>query len=88
MEFLGYKVPEDFICEITGAQAVDLHHIIPRGMGGSKTKDAIENVMALTRQEHEKAELGIYTKEELIKIHYDFIERQTGIRLTGDLGVL
>lgn len=67
MQFMGYKIPEDFVCEITGGQAVDVHHIVPRGMGGSKNKDVIENMMALTREEHVKAELGHYTKEELEK---------------------
>lgn len=44
----------DFImCEVCGAQAVDIHHIDARGMGGSKTKDVIENLMALCRLCHE-----------------------------------
>lgn len=39
-------------CEVCGARAVDIHHIHPRGMGGSKTKDKIENLMALCRSCH------------------------------------
>jgi len=39
-------------CEVCGARAVDIHHIHPRGMGGSKTKDVIENLMALCRSCH------------------------------------
>ena len=44
---------EDFIpCEICGCKAVDIHHIESRGMGGSKLKDTIENLMALCRSCH------------------------------------
>lgn len=40
--------------EISSKPADDIHHINSRGMGGSKDKDNIENLMALTREEHEK----------------------------------
>ena len=39
-------------CEVCGSRAVDIHHIRPRGMGGSNTKDTIENLMALCRACH------------------------------------
>lgn len=46
--------PTQFIpSEWGGKKAVDIHHIISRGKGG---EDRIENLMALTRREHE--ELG------------------------------
>ena len=45
----------DFIpCEVCSARAVDIHHIKARGMGGSKTKDVAENLMALCRSCHIK----------------------------------
>ena len=48
---------EDFIpCTVCNAKAVDIHHIKARGMGGSKTKDHIENLAALCRLCHNKAE--------------------------------
>mgnify|MGYP003954049663 CR=1 FL=1 len=48
-------VLDDFIgCEVCGAKAVDIHHIEPKGMGGSKTKDFIANLMALCRSCHTK----------------------------------
>lgn len=41
---------QDFIpSELTGKKAVDIHHIIGRGKQG---QDRIENLMALTREEH------------------------------------
>lgn len=43
----------DFIeCEVCKGKAVDIHHIDCRGMGGSKEKDTIENLMALCRNCH------------------------------------
>ncbi len=43
----------DFIpCEICNNQAVDIHHIKARGMGGTSQKDSIENLMALCRLCH------------------------------------
>lgn len=45
----------DFIpCEVCGVKATDIHHIDARGMGGSKTSDYIENLMALCRNCHER----------------------------------
>ena len=45
--------PGDWIgCEVCNSTAVDIHHIEPRGMGGSKEKDVIENLMALCRDCH------------------------------------
>ena len=53
-DFFGYG-EQDFIpSELSGQQANDLHHIEARGSGGSKLKDTIKNLMALTRKEHDK----------------------------------
>ena len=40
-------------CEVCGDTAVDCHHIENRGMGGSKSKDHIDNLMMLCRMCHE-----------------------------------
>jgi len=52
--------------ELSNSPSNDLHHIIGRGKGGL---DIIENLMALTRQEHidfgERKEYMVY----LLKIH-------------------
>ncbi|MFA5753566.1 MAG: HNH endonuclease [Bacteroidales bacterium] len=48
-------VPGEFVaCEICGAPASDIHHIACKGIGGSKNKDYIENIMALCRSCHDK----------------------------------
>jgi hypothetical protein len=61
-------------CEICGAQAVDIHHIDARGMGGSKTKDYIENLQAVCRKCHidygDKTEF----KDKLKEIHLRYME--------------
>lgn len=51
---MGYEPYELIFSEISGQKASDIHHIVCRGMGGSETKDYIENLIALTREEHEK----------------------------------
>jgi 5-methylcytosine-specific restriction endonuclease McrA len=53
MEYFGYTIADFIPCESCGSQAVDIHHIKARGMGGSKTVDRIENLMALCRKCHD-----------------------------------
>ena len=57
LDFFNY-VEQDYIpCEMEcGDKAVDVHHLQSRGMGGSKNKDYIENLMGLCRDCHIKAE--------------------------------
>ena len=65
----------DFIpCEVCGNPATDIHHIDARGMGGSKTKDYIENLQALCRGCH--IEYGDITdlKDMLKKIHLKYMQ--------------
>jgi hypothetical protein len=49
MTKMGYDESDFIPCEICKAKAVDIHHINARGMGGTGTKDTIENLMALCR---------------------------------------
>jgi 5-methylcytosine-specific restriction endonuclease McrA len=74
MKYFGYGV-DDFIgCEVCGNKAVDIHHIDCRGMGGSKDKDTIENLMAVCRMCHEKyGDKKEYT-ELLKETHRRFID--------------
>jgi hypothetical protein len=48
----GYDVSDFIGCEICGTKSVDIHHIESRKMGGTKSKDTIENLMALCRLCH------------------------------------
>jgi len=52
-----------------------LHHIEARGMGGTKTKDTIENLMALCRGHHVQFGDKKQHKEMLIEVHNNFIKQ-------------
>lgn len=54
-DYFGYDYGEFIPCEVCGAEAVDIHHIEARGMGGdpTKSKDTIDNLMAVCRNCHE-----------------------------------
>ena len=56
-------------CEMCGQTAVDIHHIEARGMGGSKDKDVIENLMALCRSCHNRYEGNKSDKAMLRVVH-------------------
>lgn len=69
MEYFGY-VMDDFIpCEVCGKKAVDIHHIKARGMGGRKTADTIENLMAVCRECHVTYGDKKDSLDMLIKVH-------------------
>ena len=53
LEWNGYDTIDFIPCEICEKQAVDIHHIEARGMGGS-SKDTPDNLMALCRNCHIK----------------------------------
>lgn len=74
LRFFGYSGYEFMPCEICGARAVDIHHIRARGMGGSKEKDNIENLMGLCRAHH--VEFGDIEKHRpyLIEVHERFMQ--------------
>ena len=65
----GYGIDDIILCENCSAQAVDIHHIERKGMGGSKTKDHIENLIALCRKCHIDAHSNKISKEQLITKH-------------------
>ena len=57
MDLFDYGEQDFVMCEMCqNDRAVDIHHLEGRGMGGSKNKDYIENLMGLCRDCHLKAE--------------------------------
>jgi len=54
-DYFGYSTGEFIPSELSGLPSVDINHIDCRGMGGNPSgdKDVIENLMAMTREEHE-----------------------------------
>ena len=68
---------QDFIpCEVCLRRAVDVHHIDIKGMGGSKFKDYIENLMGLCRDHHDDAHDYTLTFDVLKKRHKYFMENK------------
>lgn len=74
MDYFGYGI-EDFIpCEVCERKrAVDINHIQATGMGGSKTKDYIENLMAVCRECHIAVGDVPDKKEWLKEVHKKFM---------------
>ena len=77
MDFFDYGIDDIIPCEICTNPSVDVHHIIARGMGGSKTKDYIENLMALCRDCHDKAHDSKISKDKQRKYHKITLENAT-----------
>ena len=69
MSYFGYDENSFIPCEVCGLKAVDIHHLEARGMGGSKTKDTIENLQALCRECHLDFGDKKKYKDELKAIH-------------------
>lgn len=76
MDFFGYDKSDFIPSELSGRKAVDINHIDARGIGGNPSgdKDVIENLMALTREEHEKFGDKKRFKQLLIQAHRQFME--------------
>jgi hypothetical protein len=75
LDYFGYG-EEDFICcEVCGRRAVDIHHIKARGMGGSKNRDHISNLMALDRECHERLGDKKQYIDFLRDTHEEFMKR-------------
>ena len=72
-DYFKYHIAEFVGCEVCGKPATDIHHVDNKGMGGSKTKDYIENLIALCRSCHNKAHANEITKDQL----YEIIKRRT-----------
>lgn len=84
MECYGYSEGDFIPSELSGNRAVDINHIIPRGMGGSKTKDYCENLMALTREEHQVFENYPDYRDFFIEVHNWFAKHRKPYYLCGD----
>lgn len=72
--FFGYGEDDYMPCELCGAKDGEVHHINPRGMGGSKTKDDILNLMKLCRKHHDMAEAEQFEADALAAFHKGFIK--------------
>ncbi len=71
LEATGLSKYDRFNCEVCGANAVDIHHIIHKSQGGT---DEYNNLIALCRKCHDKAHNRSGCKEfqqKLIQIAND-----------------
>lgn len=71
LNYFGYSEGDYIPSEISGSPAVDIHHIEHNGT----RKHNIENLIALTREEHIKAHNYELKKEYLKKIHNKFMKK-------------
>tara|TARA_R100001463_G_scaffold44370_2_gene92221 strand:+ start:3852 stop:4127 length:276 start_codon:yes stop_codon:yes gene_type:complete len=70
--FFNYNIGDNIICECCQhKKAVDIHHIKPRGMGGTKccNINEIPNLVALCRDCHNKAESNKSFNKKVQIIH-------------------
>ena len=74
LDYFGYDTSNFISCEVCGAKAVDINHIQCRGMGGTKKKDVIENLMAMCRKCHLELADKKQHKQMLIEVHNKFMQ--------------
>jgi hypothetical protein len=72
LKHFGYGMDSFIPCEICGQKAVDIHHINGRG----KSKNLIENLMALCRKHHNYAHEGKIDKLVFIARHEQFLGKK------------
>ena len=77
IKYFDYIVGDFIPCEVCGAQAVDIHHIEARGMGGTNKDDLIKNLMAVCRKCHIKYGDKTKYKDWLKALHQKRIEKQS-----------
>ena len=68
-EYYDYHETDFIPCEVCGKKSVDIHHLVAKGMGGSKTKDYIENLIAVCRSCHLKCHDSPVFNEKAKEIH-------------------
>lgn len=71
--FFGFDEYDTIPSEYSGKPAVDLHHLTRRGRG----KHAAWNLIALTREEHDRAESDRKFNEKLKRIHAAKVQQRT-----------
>ncbi len=74
--FFGYGIDDVIMCTVCNSIAVDIHHVHPKGMGGSKYADRIDNLIAVCRNCHNDAHNHILTKEQLTDLQKQKIEQR------------
>lgn len=71
--YFGYCETDFIPSELSGVPSSDIHHIVYKSQGG---KDVIENLIALSRDEHARAHFlkkPYLKKDELLEKHKQFM---------------
>ena len=71
MKYYGYTEADSYseLCWYCAKNVwVEVHHIISRGMGGSKLRDTVDNLIPLCRSCHEDSEVINKQKDKLKEI--------------------
>ena len=87
LNFFGIGEQDILLSEVSGLPAQDIHHIKWRSAGGG---DEVENLIALTRLEHDRAHFKkkpFLYEEELIRIHKMKMNFHLGIVSGGDVHI-
>lgn len=71
MQYFDFGQTEFIPCECCGSKATEIHHI----NGRCKDCDVIQNLMALCRDCHNKAEREEMKPQEFQFIHLDYIQQ-------------
>ena len=83
MACFGYGKADFISSELSNAAAIDVHHLICRGVGSSKNLDRIENLMAVTREEHIEYGDKKHYMSFLFRKHRDFLI-SNGVKFNSD----
>jgi hypothetical protein len=75
-EFFRIDNPDEGIDELFGFSGNNIHHIYARGMGGSKLRDGIDNLMCLRQDVHEIVGDKSAFRELLIDAHRLYMEEE------------
>ena len=70
LDYWGYGEQDYVPSEFSGLRATEIHHLLPKSLGG---KDEIENLIALTREEHEEAHANPVFNKKLKEKHLIYI---------------
>ena len=73
LDFFGYDCGDYIPSEVSGLPGTDYHHLQHKGMGGSKSKDFIENISCLTRKEHDRCHNDKDYNHEVQIRHLEYI---------------
>lgn len=68
-DYFNYCEQDVILCEVCGSKGNDIHHLEAKGMGGSKTKDYIENLIAVCRDCHVKCHSNKEFNNKAKEIH-------------------